>query len=385
MKIAILTTEGRDYYRRYQEVTPTFGTAPDALLQGFAQLPEIQVHVVSCAQQPMKSPSKLAENIFFHSLVVPKIGWMRTGYQGCISAVRRKMREIKPDIVHGQGTERDCAISAVFSGFPNVITIHGNMRAVARVSGARPFSYQWLNARLESFTLPRAGGVLCNSAYTEAQVRPCNPRTWRVPNPLRSIFLEQPLALHLANPVPRIINVGHVCTWKRQVELLAMAKRLHEEGLRFQFEFVGHAEPGNAYAEKFLEGIRAAEPQGYAIYSGSKDAPALVAALDQADACLHFPTEEAFGLVVAEALARNLKFIGAKTGGIGDIASGVDGAELVETEDWTGLARALRFWIERGSPKPTGAAKQMAILYHPQVVAAQHVEIYREVLARPPA
>ena len=66
MKIAILTTEGRDYYRRYQEVTPTFGTAPDALLQGFAQLPEIQVHVGSCAQQPMKSPSKLAENIFFH-------------------------------------------------------------------------------------------------------------------------------------------------------------------------------------------------------------------------------------------------------------------------------------------------------------------------------
>ena len=74
-------------------------------------LPDVEVHVVSCTQQPMKSPIKLAENIFFHSLLVPKIGWLRTGYQGCIRAVRKKLRAIQPDIVHGQGTERDCACS----------------------------------------------------------------------------------------------------------------------------------------------------------------------------------------------------------------------------------------------------------------------------------
>ena len=48
----------------------------------------------------------------------PKIGWLRTLYQGCVRATRRKLREIQPDIVHGQGTERDCAIGAVLSGFP---------------------------------------------------------------------------------------------------------------------------------------------------------------------------------------------------------------------------------------------------------------------------
>src|SRR5471030_3182490 len=87
MKIAILTTDNREPYRQYDKPAPWFGTAPEALLQGFAQLPEIEVHVVSCTQQPMvSSPGKLADNVFFHSLHVPKIGWQRTLYQGCVRA-----------------------------------------------------------------------------------------------------------------------------------------------------------------------------------------------------------------------------------------------------------------------------------------------------------
>jgi hypothetical protein len=109
----------------------------------------------------MRSPEKLAPNIFFHSLYVPKIGWMRTLYQGCVRAVRKKLREIRPDIVHGQGTEMDCAVEAVFSGFPNVLTIHGNMRLIARVNRVRPFSFLWLAARLERLTIPRSSGVVC--------------------------------------------------------------------------------------------------------------------------------------------------------------------------------------------------------------------------------
>ena len=96
---------------------------------------------MSCIKQPVSSPAKLYDNIFFYSLTVPKSGWLITGYQGCVRAVRRKLREIQPDIVHGQGTERDCAISAVFSGFPSVVTVHGNMRMVAKLHNAKPWSY----------------------------------------------------------------------------------------------------------------------------------------------------------------------------------------------------------------------------------------------------
>ena len=60
MKIAILTTDNREHFKHYSSNVPYFGSAPEALLQGFAQLKEVEVHVISCTQKPMKSPEKLA-------------------------------------------------------------------------------------------------------------------------------------------------------------------------------------------------------------------------------------------------------------------------------------------------------------------------------------
>src|ERR1041385_638225 len=175
MRVAILTTDSREHFKEYHSSTPYFGTAPEALLQGFGRLmdsqassPEtrpsgeadLEIHVVSCARARMSSPQKIGPNIFFHSLYVGRLGWMRTLYLGCIRATRKKLREIRPDIVHGQGTERDCAISAVLSGFPNVLTNHGNMRLIARVNHANPFSFYWLPAPVGKFTNPPPpGGV----------------------------------------------------------------------------------------------------------------------------------------------------------------------------------------------------------------------------------
>src|SRR5260221_10749494 len=110
LSVAILTAEKREHGKDYANPTPAFGTAPEALLQGFAMLPDVEVHVLSCVRQPVNAPEKLAENIWYHSLHVPQIGWLRTGYQGCIRATRKKLRELRPDIVHGQGTEHNNAL-----------------------------------------------------------------------------------------------------------------------------------------------------------------------------------------------------------------------------------------------------------------------------------
>jgi len=379
MKIALLTNDNRDAHREYEKEIPWFGTAPEALLQGFKELPAVEVHVVSCTQRPMKSPAKLAENIFFHSLHVPKIGWMRTGYQGCIRATRRKVREIRPDLVHGQGTERDCSISAVFSGYPSVLTILGNMAPLARQFKAFPGSFHWLAGQLENFTLPRAEGVLCNSVYTEAAVRARSRRTWLVPNSLRPAFFAPP-PQHPPGPRPRLINVGVISPLKRQLELLALFKRLHEQGHAFQIEFVGRVNAHEPYGREFLQAIDQAGAHGYAIYSGVKEEEALIEAFDHADGSVHFSTAESFGLVVAEALSRNLKFFGARVGGIIDITASVEGAELFEVDDWTGLEQALARWMRAGWPRPRNAAQIMMKRYHPRVIAERHLEIYREVL-----
>lgn len=379
VRVAILTTDNREHDRCYSETTPRFGAAPVALLQGFAQLPELEVHVVSCTRQPLRSPEKIAENIWYHGLLVPKIGWMRTLYQGCVRATRRKLREIQPDLVHGQGTERDCAISAVLSGFPDLLTIHGNMRSVARFYRARPGSFYWLAARLEAFALRRAAGVVCNSAYTENLVRPLARKIWRVPNALRLAFLET-LPEKPAKPSAALLNVGSLSPHKRQREILAMAARLWRRGLRFELRFAGGLETKSDYGSNFARELAAAEESGYARHLGELPVKELVSALDSASALVHVSKEESFGLVVAEALARNLKFFGSRTGGVPDIAVGVEGAELFAAEDWTALEDSISRWIEAGCPRPTKAAPEMRERYHPTIIAHRHLEIYREAL-----
>jgi glycosyltransferase involved in cell wall biosynthesis len=102
--------------------------------------------------------------------------------------------------------------------------------------------------------------------------------------------------------------------------------------------------------------------------------------MDAASALIHFPTEEAFGLVVAEGLSRNLKLFAAATGGVVDIATSVDGAELFPDGDFFALEQGIARWLEAGVPLPEMAAGIMRERYHPATVARRHLEIYREVL-----
>ena len=379
MKVAILTTDSREHYKEYERREPFFGTAPEALLQGLAQLSELEVHVVSCARAPMKSSGKLAPNIFFHGLHVPKIGWMRTGYQGCIRATRKKLKEIQPDIVHGQGTERDCAISAVFSGFRNVVTIHGNMATLARQFRERVGSFVWLAGKLETFTLKRTDGVLCNSAFTETQVRPRARRTWRVPNALREMFFAAVPALGRAGRCT-LVNVGVISAGKRQLELLEVARELRQRGLDFEFQFAGHAPADSGYVSAFLEKIKPLEREGVARFIGLRTGSELVQLFDRSAGMVHCSPAESFGLAVAEGLARDLKLFAARVGGVPDIAAGVPGTELFDADDWRGLTSALADWIRSGHPRARGAAAVMRARYYPGIIAQRHVEIYKEVL-----
>ena len=380
MRVAILTTDSREHFGNYTDPKPSFGTAPTALFQGFATLPNLEVHILSCTQQPMSLPPKLAENIWFHSLHVPKIGWLRTGYSGCILAVRKKLKEIQPDIVHGQGTERDCGISAVFSGFPNVITIHGNMAELARIFHACLGSFYWWTAKLENFTLPRTSGVFCNSYYTQSLVSPRSKKTWLVPNPVRDSFFTPIIRNNLPAETPTLLVVGVICARKRQLELLQLFIQLRQHNTRFQVKFVGSCGE-DSYGKAFLSLLNGHGNADWATWLSVLDESSLIQCMDESQALVHFPSEESFGLVVAEALARGLKLFASKAGGICDIASGVPEADLFDPEDWAGLSRALSTWIQKPSLSSPQTQNLMKSHYHPKTIASGHLEIYREVLS----
>ena len=201
-------------------------------------------------------------------------------------------------------------------------------------------------------------------------------KTWGVPNPIRSKFFRDSTDTPVTD-IPQIINVGLVSPRKRQLELLREAAKMWASGVGFRIVFAGGI-PDDPYGKAFANEITHAEQNGYASHVGFLNIDGLIQLMDQSHGMIHCPTEEAFGLVVAEGMARGLKFFGSDLGGIRDIADGMMEAEL--HADLISLMGGVRRWLDQGAPRAESSRAEIAKRYHPQVVATRHVEIYREVL-----
>lgn len=384
LKLGLLATDNREHCRNYGLPEPVFGAPVEALLQGFREFPkEIEVHVISVVQNNLRSPSQLGANIFCHSLWVPKIGWLRTGYQGCIRAVRKKARALRLDLVHGQGTERDCGLEAVFSGLPNALTLHGNMRAVAKILRARPFSYHWFHAWLEALTIRTAGLVMCNSSYTEKQVLPLNPRIVRMPNPVREIFYSPP-SPGAGSRSKRLgfLVIGLVASYKQSLEILRALRAWRERGApSFHCLWVGALSGQESYVRNFFDELTRARNEGWGEHQPQMSAQELKEAMDERDILIHIPREEAFGLVVAEAMLRGMKILAGRTGGIVDFPQVYPGIKLVDPKKPQEWSEDLADLI---GTRPTRVERDSWDFrrYHPGEIARLHCRTYRNLLAK---
>ena len=379
MKIVQITTDNRTHFGDYGKVTPYFGTAPDALLQGFASLKdETEIHVISVSREKMITQHQLAPNIWFHQPVIPSWGMGRSLFAGAVMAVRKLLREIQPDIVHGQGTERECALAAVFSGYPNVLTLHGNMRVHAKRGENKGKAYYRLAAFLEGIALRRTDGVVSISSYTDEMVKPLAKRTWLLPNAAESGYFE---ATHHPTEPPTVLFVGGLDERKNPIGFIKACALLFKES-GWKFRLCGTGAKGSAYLSE-LEALAAQHP--WIELAGWKSREELLVEMERAS-LLVLPTfEDNCPMVVLESMAVGLPVIASKVGGVPDLITEGKTGMMFDPTDPESMKSVTAKMI--GSPEFRAqigqAAKNEALLrFHPKVVAEAHLEIYREVLSR---
>jgi glycosyltransferase involved in cell wall biosynthesis len=380
LRIAFLTTDNREHSKDYNNSQPHFGSAPEALLQGFGGMSsEVEVHVISCLQKtPIWSPSKLADNIYYHALHVPKIGWMKTGYLGCIRVVRRKLREIQPDLVHGQGTERDCSMCAVFSGFPNVLTIHGNMRLVAEFLRAKPLTYYWFASSLERLCLRKTDGVVAISSYTQSNVAPYTRRTWLVPNAVHPSFFNLP---RRPGSPPRILCAANISSRKNQIGLIK-ALEPFAATRQLKLVFAGGGSKADAYFQNFQQMVG---ERPWCEYLGALDRNTLQNEMSQATMGILPSFEDNCPRVVLEAAAAGLPFAASRVGGIPDLIKHNVTGLLFDPSSSDEISAAIaRFVSEKNSRQnlADAALSSCKNQFAAEAVAQEHLSIYSTVLNR---
>jgi glycosyltransferase involved in cell wall biosynthesis len=378
VKIVQITTDNRNQFGDYSVAEPYFGTAPSGLLDGFAGMPGVEVHVVSCASVKMEVPEKLAANIWFHQPVVAKPGWGRSLFLGCAWSVRRLLKRLQPDIVHGQGTERDCAMDAVLSGFPNVLTLHGNMRVHAKRPEQKGSSYYKMAAALESFCLKRTEGVVAISSYTQELVAGLARKSWLLPNAVDKRFFE----VRAQSPqVPRILFVGSLDARKNPLGLLRACEGMLRRG-ECTLALTGQFHPDGHYGKEVME--LAGSLPGVSI-PGFLDRNSLAAEFAKSS-LLVLPTfEDNCPMVVLEAMAAGLPVAASRVGGIPDLVEHERDGLLFDphapADVRSCIERLIRDPALRAGFATRGRAKALE-KFHPQKIAERHVEIYREVLGR---
>jgi len=380
LRVAMLVVDDR---RDPRVGTPTLGAAPTALLQGFAQLghEQIEVHVVSCVKQQGVIASKLASNIWYHPLFVPSWAFLRTLHLGPALAVRRFLREkIQPDIVHSQGIEWWCGVAGALSGYRSVLTIHGNIRAILRTSTLRPFAFWRLQALLGDFAIRHHAGVVCISEHVRRNIAPKARKTWLIPNALRSEFLDNRDRTAARGKTPSLLVVGTITENKRPLEILETLFALHAEGLTFEVTFIGRLGRAGRYEQRFAAQLDKATRLGFARHKEHLAAAALANTMAQAAALIHFPREEAFGLVVAEAISQGMPVFASRVGGLTEICHSNPQCILVEPHDIGDLRAALKQWLKsnpkRGARLP---AEDQIAPYRPVTVAQSTLKAYQEV------
>jgi glycosyltransferase involved in cell wall biosynthesis len=379
LKIVQITTDSRVHYGDYGKAEPYFGTAPAALLQGFRSMPdEVEVHVISVSRQRMAAPVKLAPNIHFHQPLVSSWGMGRSLFSGAILAVRKVIRGIAPDIVHGQGTERECALAAVFSGFPNVLTLHGNMRVHAKRGENKGKPYYRLAAFLEGIALRKTDGVVSISTYTDELVKPLVKQSWLLPNAAEARYFE---ASHNPAQPPTVLFVGALDERKNPIGFIKACAPLFE-GSGWKFRLCGTGAKGSAYLAE-LEALAARHP--WIELAGWKSREELLSEMERAS-LLVLPTfEDNCPMVVLEAMAVGLPVIASRVGGVPDLITNgktgmmFDPSAPENIREVTG--RMMTDPDLRARVGEAGKAEAL-VRFHPKVVAQEHLRIYKEVLNR---
>jgi glycosyltransferase involved in cell wall biosynthesis len=137
--------------------------------------------------------------------------------------------------------------------------------------------------------------------------------------------------------------------------------------------------PDSPYGRRFSVEVQAAQAEGWARHFSRTRDDFLLSLFDQCDALVHVSMEESFGLVAAEALARNMKLFTTPVGGLKDIGNKVEAVEWLNPEDPAAWDEPLKRWIKQ-KEAPPASSHLMKEKYGPEQIALQHLRIYQAIL-----
>ena len=281
---------------------------------------------------------------FFHA-PVPLIPRPVALYQLDRWKFYKELKAIRPDIVHGHGTENLFSYVAVTSGYPHVISIQAIISRL--LSQYRRLSRRALEHLIvqfvERYTVKRAENFIIKAPFAEEFVRSLNPKApiFLLENIVHEVFFQVERRMTGGNR--KIIFIGTLINTKGLEELIRSFKEVAPKHPDLELHLLGTGT--EAYVEGVLKPL-VKDIKGRVMLRGH--VPSHQIAREFADATMvvlpsYFETSPN---VIAEAMVAGVPVIGTDAGGIPFMITHDKTGQIVPVRDVPKLTAALQRYLD---------------------------------------
>jgi len=343
------------------------------LPQAFSKIQGLEMHWITLSDQVEKEMTFSHDGALFHVLPTTKQGRASSFFVQDRRRIQAYLQEVRPDAVHGWGTEDVYALAAVTSRYPHLISMQGILSALILKSWMHPREY--FQALLEIWCLRKAQLVTTESNWGAAIVR---RRRGSQPIEIVEYGVRNSFFSVKWNPEkekPYAIFIGSIVARKGIEDLVEAFRNLKKQGYRLKV--IGRAKT------KYLS-ILQKRAEGTVDWLGEQPAEFVQREMSRAW-CLVLPTRaDTSPNVVKEARVIGLPVITTRNGGQASYVRDGEDGYFVECGDIKGLVQKLR--IVLGSLATTEklgkvGQKRYRELFKADQTADRFQSLYRKVLS----
>jgi glycosyltransferase involved in cell wall biosynthesis len=160
------------------------------LINGLDKLRKFEeIHVATISKDVRTFTSFCKGSVVYHVFPRRRLFSLATFFLFDRFRIRKLIKRIDPDLIHGIGTEHIYPTCALKSGRPAVITIHGIINEILRVSPVEKMSMLYILRHYERKVLQAAKSVICINPYVREYLGAKNGhRLFDVENPVNDLF-----------------------------------------------------------------------------------------------------------------------------------------------------------------------------------------------------
>jgi glycosyltransferase involved in cell wall biosynthesis len=354
------------------------------LASELANLSGVNLHVITRSRFLKHTQSIRDGALAITFLASSRLATGATLYHNLAWRTHKLLKEQKPHLVHGIGTEHIWPYAAVTQPLPSVVTVHGVMSEVVRKVHAPLLSRQRYFATLEKRVLRKAKNVIVISPYVEQALKAyLQGHRFFIENPIHERFFEAGATPALSKTV---LFVGDTGERKSLASLLEGFSQIVSvpESQGWGISVVGPIVEGSHY-ELVKQILRERHLEDRVTFKGFLSPDMLAKEYQNAAVLAVTSIEETAPMCIGEAMAAGLPVVACRISGIPFMVKEQQSGLLYTKGDLAGLANSLRVLIQDHTRRETMGQQGREIAekrWRPERIAMETLNVYRELLAK---